>query len=133
MTPMKPAATDPSALRTPEYQSQVPSASVPAPYQASAVQAVMVDNPTDVAQVQDPGNTVDILSPDRQARMGTGLDTAQDILVTVIQVDAVNLVARHHDVVHRHFFQRQEIEHHVSPPGGDQCASLCDQGTQLFL
>ena len=102
-------------------------------FQRGPVQSLSIYYLADVAQVQHAHDIVDVVAPYRQARVGTGLDAAQDVVVAVVQVDAVDLVARHHDIVDGNLFQRQQVEHHVLASGRDQGAALRHQGAQLFL
>ena len=65
--------------------------------------------------------------------MGTALQLLQDVLVAVIKVDAINLVARHHDVVNGHLLQVQYIGQHAPVAPGDHGARLGDDGSEFFL
>ena len=102
------------------------------PFQRGAIEALAVEDPAQIAHVQHADNIVDVVAPHRQAGVRAGLQGAQDGVVVLVEIDAEDLVARHHHVVHRHFLEVEDIQQHAPVRRGNQRPGLVDDGAQLL-
>ncbi len=64
--------------------------------------------------------------------MCAGADLFDDVVPVVVQVDADDLVARHHDVVDGDLFQVQDVHQHALVPFGNEHAGFVHQRAELL-
>ena len=82
--------------------------------------------------MQKAHHVVDVVAIEQDLGVGTVGQLAQYGFPVVVDVDGVDLAARHHDVLHRHLVQIQNAEQHLLMALGDEAAGLVDDGAQLL-
>ncbi len=102
------------------------------PFQGTPVQTVLVDHPAEVAQVQHADNIVDVVAPYGEAGVRGGLQATQDLVVAVVEVDAVDVIARHHHIIDRDLLQIENVQQHAAVARRNQRTRLGDDGAQFL-
>ena len=82
--------------------------------------------------MQDADDVVDVVLVDGQAGVLAVADDYLDLGNVVREIDADDLVVRHHDVVDGHFLQVEDAEQHLLVAAGNTAAGLVHDGAQLF-
>ncbi len=102
------------------------------PQQARLVELILGHQAQRVAGVQKTHHVVDVVAIEQDLGVGAVGQLTQYGLPVIVDVDGVDLAARHHDVFHRHLVQIQDAEQHLLMALGDQTARLVDDGAQLL-
>ena len=79
-------------------------------FQCDPVQCQTVHYTTDAAHVQHANDVVDVIAPDRQSCVRGRLDLKQYLLVSVVEINAVHFIARHHNVIDRNLHQIHDVD-----------------------
>ena len=82
--------------------------------------------------MQDADNVIDVTTVHRHAGVLRGTQVLHDFFNVIFEVDTNDLVARYHNVVHRHFLEVENTDQHVLVALGDHGAGFPHNGTQLF-
>jgi len=77
-------------------------------------------------------NVVEAPAVDRQIGIAAAGELIHDLIPVGVQIDALDAVARHHDVVHGDFLEIEDGEQHVLVRLGNQHVGLAHQRPQLF-
>ncbi len=101
-------------------------------HQHGLVDVVRVEQAADIAQVEDAHGIVDVAPVDGQTRVLAAAYQPQDLVDGVVQVDADDFVARHHDVVHGDLFQIENAQQHVLVPARQHGAGFVHQGPKFL-
>ena len=75
---------------------------------------------------------VELAVIDRQARVRRLAQLVEQVLPAVLDVDAGDLLARHHDVVHGELTQIEDRQQHLAMTRRDHGARLGDHRAQLL-
>ena len=86
-----------------------------------------------MTQVQDAFDLIDIALEHGHQRVGTAGYTTQYRFVIIFKINAVDLISRHHDVVHGDLFKIEDIDQHVAVSARYKTARLVNNGAELFL
>ena len=100
--------------------------------QRVAVQAAARQFVHDLLHVQHADDAVDFSLVHRQAGVLALAQLLDDPIPIVVEVDADDLVARHHDVFHRGIFQIQDADQHLLMAMRNHRAGLGDHGAQFL-
>ena len=101
-------------------------------HQFVAVELVAHQQPRDLLHVQDADQRLELAVVHRDARVPALADLFDDVVPVVLEVDAVDLAARHHDVVDRDLFQVEDAHQHALVAVRDDGARLGDDGAQFL-
>ncbi len=81
--------------------------------------------------MQDADDVVDVTLVDRHPRVLTGADMAEDDVEIIVQVDAEDLLTRHHDVIDGDVLEIENRQQHALVATRDHAAGFVDHGAQL--
>ena len=83
-------------------------------------------------RVHESDHVIDAAAIHQDTRIGHLLQLFEDHVERVVQIDAIDLAAWHHDVVDRDLFQVEDVQQHLLMALRDHRAGLVDHGSQLF-
>ena len=100
--------------------------------QRFAPQPAPFDNATGVAQVQHTLDVVAVRAPHRQQGVVALLNTLDDDLVLVVEVDAVEIAARHHNVIDGDALKIEDTHQHAAVTLWNHGARIGDDAAQFL-
>ena len=100
-------------------------------HQAFGIELVLHQQRQDSAQQRGADQVVDISGVNRDAGVGKIGDQLQGFVPVVLEVDADDFAARHHDVVDGDLFQVEYAEQHIAVRIRNEAAGLVDRNAQF--
>ena len=83
--------------------------------------------------MQNADDLVDIVAVHGQSGVFTFLDDAFDVTDVIVQIDANDLIVRHHYVIDRDLLEIENADQHPTVSIRNSATGLVHDGAQLFL
>ena len=95
-------------------------------------QLLVLPEPGEAAQMEDPFHVVDVASVEREAGVEAVRQALDDVLDGILEVYAVYLVAGHHDVVDLYLLEIQDADQHLLVAPRNEGRGFIDHRAQLL-